>query len=85
MFQVKIPMAGRSAKDMLEFAQSKAKERKGCLIMGTTEAGQVHDDGKHLANYHFDAGHMVVNVLHKPLFVPQGLVERELHKLFAAS
>ena len=53
--------------------------------MGTTEAGQVHDDGKHLANYHFDTGHMVVNVLHKPLFVPQGLVERELHKLFSES
>lgn len=82
MFQVKIPMAGRSAKEMLQFAHNKAKERNGCLIMGTEEAGQVHDDGKHLANYHFESDHLVISVLHKPLFVPQGLVERELNKLF---
>lgn len=83
MFDVKVPLAGRTASEMIQFAQNKAKERKGCLISGNSQSGQVHDGGKHLANYRFEDNHMVISVLHKPRLVPQGLVERELHKLFS--
>lgn len=83
MFQVKVPLAGRSAEDMLALARNKAKERKGCLIQGTSAGGKVIDGGKHMADFSFDANHMVIHVLHKPLLVPQGLVERELKSLFS--
>lgn len=83
MFEVKIPLAGRSAEEMITFARNKARERNNCLIQGTSVSGKVIDGGKHMADYCFDSHHMIIKVLHKPMFVPQGLVERELKNLFS--